>query len=1112
MRYPHSGAVALVMAIVVVGALSARPLLGQERDGAETARKRAEYFLKQREYPSGRIPPGGYSRAMRALRTLPTGPTFRAPGARSRWISVGPTSIGPKGFVGRVNRLAVDPRDDNTLYIATMGGGAWKSTDGGGSWTALTDGECALPTNSVALDPLNPDVVYAGTGEYDSPSYPGCGLLRSDDAGTTWTNLNPDAFASPWGNGGVSIDRIVILRGSGSATSSTLLLATNRGVMRSTDGGASWSNPLGTGWYYPVTDLVVDPGDSTVAYAAAHDPYQANSKLTGIFKSMDAGATWNRLPGFTLDIGDTFLAITATAPAVLYVSAHHRGNSSWDGLWETEDGGTTWTRHSAVGLAKPPWYQGLVTVKPDDPASVLVGSLAPYRSSDSGETFTKVGHIHVDVRGFTFTPDAKTLYVTNDGGVYRTRDLGNNWTILNGGLSVTTFYPGPSIERGSPAHALAGTLDNGVDEYTGSTQWARPAGGDGGYSILDPEMPGTAFSEYQWPYGPIRRVGGGAFKGIVSGLDLEDKAQFIPPMVQAPLDPAVLYFGTYRLYRTDDRGTSWSAISGDITGGGKLTAIAPSPIDTTLIWIGGSNGKVLRSVDGGETWAGVLNGLPNRHVTHIAPDPRDPDIAYVTVSGFGSGHIFRTADGGGSWSDISGNLPDAPANSVLELPEASLLLVGTDIGLFAADPLGQTWTTDADLPHVVVSDLTVDPPTGTLLATTFGRGAYTMSLGPTTLSAQEIAVADTFAADDSVARVDSAMVPLMGPASSHVVWRASGAAPWLTLTRATGVRAAPVRWTVDPAGIPPGLHVDTVTVTVPGVVGSPVSIIQTLAVTGVQLSVASRAHGRSVAVGDGTLVADSEAVTLLGLSTDSVAWSATAGDAGWLSLETASGTGSGMLRWTLDPTGLEVGTYVDTITVRAGGALGSPAELVDSLSVLPPSSVAAARLGSPDSVPSGSVRVQMDSAAVTPLGVGATDAAWRATHGATAWLSMVADSGVGDGTARWSISATGLAPGTYVDTVLITLTGSSAAPATVVDSLRVFDLAVDAGCAVGHFLGKACLSSEAAGFLDEAGNHDGTYDVGDLLKYLDRKDLPLASSILSAPERSRGAAQSGGER
>jgi hypothetical protein len=316
---------------------------------------------------------------------------------------------------------------------------------------------------------------------------------------------------------------------------------------------------------------------------------------------------------------------------------------------------------------------------------------------------------------------------------------------------------------------------------------------------------------------------------------------------------------------------------------------------------------------------------------------------------------------------------------------------------------------------------------------------------------------------------------------------------------------------MNPTGLTPGRHVDTVTVSVPGVVGSPVRVVQTLAVTGVQLSVAHPGHGRSVVVGDQVPVTDSEAVTLLGLSTDSVAWSANASAAGWLSLRSRSGTGSGMLRWTLDPKGLGVGTYVDTITVSAGSALGSPATLVDSLRVLPPLSVTATHLGAPDSVPAGAVLAQMDSAAVTTVGFGAADATWRATHQATGWLSMVADSGRGDGTVRWLASAAGLAAGTYVDTIVISIAGSAAAPATVVASLRVFDLTVDLGCAVGHFLGGACLSAESARLLDEVGNHNGEYDVGDLLEYLDRKHAHLSSSAISAPVRSGRAARGGGE-
>ncbi len=1007
-RRPPAAAVALLVAVCMTSLAPVRAL-GQERDGTEAARKRAEYFLEQREYPEGLIPSGAYARAAEALRAMPSRATpFRVPGAQSSWTDVGPHAIGPNKFVGRVNELVVDPRDPETLYIATMGGGVWKTTDGGASWTPLTDGQCALPTNSVALDPLDADIVYAGTGEYGA--YPGCGLLRSEDGGATWTTLDPPLFSTPWGQGDISIDGIVLLRGSGTGASRTLLLATNRGVIRSTDGGATWTNPLTTGWFYPTTGLVVDPTDSSVAYAAVEDVYQSDSKATGIFKSTDAGATWARL-GFPVDHGDASLTISATDPPVLYVSAHDHGNGSWAGLFSSSNGGKTWVRRYAAGLHAPAWYQGIVAVRPDDPSTVVVGSYLPYISTDSGQTFERTGtDIHVDVRGLRFVPGSSTLYVANDGGVYRTSNLGESWANLNANLSITTFYPGPSVELGAPSHILAGSLDNGVDEYLGSTQWAYPAGGDGGYSIIDRSRPGTAFSEYQWAYGPIRRTNGGPFSGIVSGIDTNDRAEWEPPLVVSPLNPAVLYFGTYRLYRTGDRGTSWSAVTGDITSGGNLSAIAPSPVDSLSIWVGSNHGQVLRSDDGGVSWTDVSAGLPNRYVTHIALDPSDTSVAWVTVSGFGSGHVFRTVDGGATWSDVSGDLPDAPANWVLALPQASVLIAGTDVGLFTAGLDGETWTLDSGLPNVVVSGLALDPATGTVVATTFGRGAFTVPLGATMLTKRTALRVDTLDVRRSAMLTDSAVLPLSGPASGFAPWEASaGAGTWLTLSQSTGVGYTPVRWSVDATMLDAGSYADTITVTLQGVAGGTEPLVQRLLVTGV-----------------------------------------------------------------------------------------------------PPLSISADRLGTLDSVPEGAARPLADSAEVKPRGTGASTATWKATHGSASWLTLTVDSGRASGTVRWSVDPEGLAVGPHTDTIVISLEGTSAPPARVVESLRVFDLTVNEGCAVGSFLGNPCLSSESAQFLDEAGNHNGRYDLGDLLRYLDDKNLPLTSaSPAGAPLRAGGARKGG---
>ena len=655
------------------------------------------------------------------------------------WQPLGPERISAAD-AGRLVSIAIDPRNPQVMYVGGAQGGVWKTVNGGVSWTARTDGECSLAMGSIALDPVNPDIIYAGTGElhFSGDSYYGCGVLRSIDAGNTWEQLGASHFDTP--DGGARIAKVVVdPRTAGSPSSAVLHVASSFGVFRSTNSGATWSRTLNG----VVVDLVMNQADPRVLYAAIGEI--GGGPSNGVYRSTDSGITWTRLSGgFPVqEVGRIALASAPSAPATIYAAVQDAFGGSGSsgsllGIWKTQDGGATWIRLAATGASCQTqcWYDLMVAVHPADANIVYFGGVELYRSTDGGGRFQSIlGNIHVDQHAFAFHPaDPATVFAGNDGGIYRSRDAGNTWTSLNTNIAITQFYSGISLHPLDPDYVLAGTQDNGTLEYSGDPDWNRVEGGDGGFTATDYLDPAITYVETQWTplsghSGPRRRNSFGLYELKVNGINTGDRALFIPPLVMDGTDPRVLYFGTYRLYRTADRAEAWSQISGDLSSrGGVISAIAPARSDPATLYVGTSDANLHVSRDLGVTWSARRTGLPDRFVRDIDIAHNDPLDAVVVFSGFGSGHVFRTVNGGVSWTNISGDLADVPVNTVLRHPAlGQQILIGTDLGVFRTLDNGATWTPYNDgFPNVAVFDLAYGTATAHIVAATHGRGAYAL--------------------------------------------------------------------------------------------------------------------------------------------------------------------------------------------------------------------------------------------------------------------------------------------------------------------------------------------------------------------------------------------------
>ncbi len=724
--------------------------------------KRQEWLFQQRAYPLGYIPAGARLKALEQLRRMKeekrewlAAHAHTTAGSPMQWNLIGPQPIIPGGgsagfdVSGHVEALAIDPRNINAVYLGAFDGGVWKTTDGGSTWNPMTDSQPSLAIGSIALDPSAPDIVYAGTG--DGILY-GVGLLKSTDGGATWTYI-PGPFKGPFGSnqffsGGDRIYSLAVRPTNGSILLAAVWLGdlTQSGIYRSADGGNTWtqafSGARGAAVYF-------DPTNGNIAYAALGDGY--GSPLDGVYKSTDGGQTWapangtgtNVLP--SANAGQIILALAPSSPSTLYAAVFDVASGQPIGLFRTADGALNWTKLPA--LPEPPQT---LRVDPANDKVVLFGGHGNlYRSVDGGQSWTQVVATG-DFRSLAMAPDGSKLYIGDDRGAFSTTDLMGtplNLTDLNATLAITQFYPGLSIHPTNVNTGFGGTQDNGVDRYDGNLAWEFGQNCDGGWTAIDFLNPSTVYADCASAPGNMqifKSTSNGDFltwSPALNGIDVNDRVSFIPPLVIDPSNAQRLYFGTFRLYQTNDGAGSWTAISPDLTAGSyfTITTIAVAPSDSNTVYVGSIVNTVQVTTSAaagtGASWRSSGPGLPNRNLTQIAVEPGISTTAYVTFSGFSGfgdtlGHVFKTTDSGMTWTDISGNLPNIPADDIVIDPDfAKTIYVATDIGVFNTSDGGATWSPLGNgLPLSQVFSLKLHRPTRILRAATYGRSVWDLQL------------------------------------------------------------------------------------------------------------------------------------------------------------------------------------------------------------------------------------------------------------------------------------------------------------------------------------------------------------------------------------------------
>jgi len=687
-------------------------------------------------------------------------------------------TIGPAFCSGRIADFAVNPAKPSEYYVAVASGHIWKTVNSGTTFTPVFDAYGVYAIGCLALDPNNPYVVWAGTGENNHQRALGYGngVYKTEDGGKSWKNMG---LKNSRQVGRIVVDPrdsdVVFVAAEGSVWGP----GGDRGLYKSTDGGTTWRRVLAISEDTGVNNLVYDPRDPDRMYATSEQRRRhVHTKIGGgpesaVYKSADGGETWEKavkgLP--TVDIGGMGLDISPVNPDVLYLIVEAAEGKS--GFYRSTNRAATWERmggHAASGQ-----YYNEIYCDPRDIDKVYSVETVSHVTEDAGRTWRPVGNDnrHVDDHALWIDPsDTAHFLIGGDGGAYETFDGGKTWDFKEN-LPVTQFYRVFADNRAPFYHVYGGTQDNnslGAPSRTISgdgivnDDWVVTNGGDGFWSTVDPSNPDIVYAESQ--YGGMVRY------DLKSGESLSIRPEPGPgektyrwnwdtPLIQSRHDAARLYCAAERVFRSDDRGESWTAVSGDLTAGidrntwpvmdkfwsvdavakdlstslyGTIVSLEESPLDENLLYAGTDDGLIQVTEDGGKIWRRISRfpGVPeNTYVSDILASRFEADVVFASFNNIKRDdfkpYILKSADRGRTWTPIVSGLPAEGAVHSLEqdFVKADLLFAGTEFSFFFSPDGGRKWVKLASgLPPIPVRDIALQERESDIAIATFGRGIF----------------------------------------------------------------------------------------------------------------------------------------------------------------------------------------------------------------------------------------------------------------------------------------------------------------------------------------------------------------------------------------------------
>ena len=693
--------------------------------------------------------------------------------------------LGPALMSGRISDIAIHPNNENIWYVASGSGGAWKTENSGTTWKPIFDNEKSYSIGCITLDPQNSDIVWIGSGENVGGRHVayGDGIYKSVNGGKNWQNMGLKKSEH--------ISKIIVHP----TNQNTIWVASQgplwskggeRGIFKSTDGGKSWIQKLGDDEWIGATDLIIDPRDPKILYAATWQRHRTVAGYMGggpgsnIYKSIDGGDTWKKIDkGLPKsNMGKIGLAISPQNPDVLYAAIELNRRSG--GVFKSSNRGESWSKMSdAVSGGTGPHYYQELYASPHNFDEIYLADNYMQVSFDGGKTFSRMNESekHVDNHAVAFKKDDPNyILVGCDGGLYESFDKTKNWKFIDN-LPLTQFYK-IAVDNAYPFYYVyGGTQDNNTqgapsrtDNIHGirNSDWFILLGGDGHQPATDPNDPNIVY--VQWQRGNLNR------HDRITGENINIKPQpkigekidrfnWDSPILVSSHNSKTLYFASQRLWKSEDRGDSWTAISKDLTNnieriqtpffGSKqkwdnawdlyamsnystITSISESPKNSELIYIGTDDGIIQVTEDGGKNWRKTdfskIIDLPNTSfVNDIKADLYDENIVYAVFDNHKYGdfkpYVFKSINKGKTWKKISNNLPD---NTILwrivqDHVDNQLMFLGSEFGVYFTNNQGQTWNKLKNgMPNISVRDLAIQKRENDLVVGTFGRGIYVL--------------------------------------------------------------------------------------------------------------------------------------------------------------------------------------------------------------------------------------------------------------------------------------------------------------------------------------------------------------------------------------------------
>ncbi len=689
-------------------------------------------------------------------------------------------SIGPALTSGRISDFAVNPDNPKEYYVAVSAGGVWKTTNAGTTYTPIFDSQGSYSIGCVTIDPNNPSVVWVGTGENNnqrSVGY-GDGIYKSIDGGKSWTHMGlknsehiGKIIVDPRNSDVVYVAAIGPLWSEGG----------DRGVYKTTDGGNTWNAVLTIDKHTGVNDIILDPRDPDVLYAAAYQrrrhvfTYLGGGPGSGMYKTTNGGAKWDKintgLP--STDIGRIGLAMAPSNPEIIYAIVE--ANQGEGGFYRTTNRGASWSKQGSY-QSSGNYYQEIV-VDPNDDQTIYGMNTWIQVSRDGGKSFKVLGEVakHVDNHCMWIDPSDSEHFIAGcDGGIYETWDGAKTWD-FKANLPVTQFYKvaldnaepfynvyggtQDNFSLGGPSRSISG---NGIS----NEEWFITHGGDGFETQVDQSNSNIIYAQSQ--YGVLVRYdkASGEEVGIQPQPRKDENSyrwNWDAPLVISNFDNKRLYFAANKVFKSDDQGNSWDVISEDLTRQinrnelnvmgrvwgidaiakngstspyGTIVAMDESPKNENLLYVGTDDGLVQITENGGDSWTKVSSfpGVPSRtYVNMLLASQHDENVVFACFNNHKNGdfkpYVFKSSDKGKTWTSITSNLPARGSSYAIaqDHVDPNLLFVGTEFGVFVSNNGGGKWKQlKAGVPTVGVRDIAIQRRENDLVLGTFGRGFYVL--------------------------------------------------------------------------------------------------------------------------------------------------------------------------------------------------------------------------------------------------------------------------------------------------------------------------------------------------------------------------------------------------